>query len=189
MQIISKLAGDEQGSALIFAILILALLTILGISSSNTSIVESMISGNDTLSKMAFQQADGGTQAGIELLEQNIENRGFDTGELSAIPGITVNNTNLFLNTSANDPSDDADTSRDAYMPKGGAVNQPHTNLTFGGIAGLSTGSAIQMAAGYEGKGKSAGNSGAWIIYDIRSARKDVKNAEAKVRVRWRHVI
>lgn len=205
MHRISNITGNEKGSALIFAILILALLTIIGISSTNTSTVESMISGNNTVAKMAFQQADGGVESGIELVEQNIEVSGFDSNDTSQIPGIHINTSrlNFYLNDSpaidattriANRIQADIDTDGDnnpgpdAYLPKNATSGQPHTNLAIGGQARLSTGAAIQMIAGYEGKGKGSAG-GIHVVYDIWSRRRDVKNSEAVVRLQWRHVL
>lgn len=205
MRSVSSLVANEHGSALIFAILILAMLTIIGVASTNTSTMESMISGNDTVAKVAFQQADGGSESGIELVEQNIESSGFDTNDTSQIPGIHVNasHLNFYLNdppavdgatgvasrTEADlDTYGDSSTGPDAYLPKNATETQPHTSLAIGGQAKLATGAAIQMIAGYEGKGKGSAG-GVHVLYDIWSKRKDVKNSEAVVRLQWRHVI
>ena len=45
--------------------------------------------------------------------------------------------------------------------------DKPHTNFSLGGTTRFSRGSAIQMAAGYEGLGKGAAAGGASIIFDI----------------------
>lgn len=205
MRSVSSLVANERGSALIFAIMILAILTIIGVASTNTSTVESMISGNDTVAKMAFQQADGGSESGIELVEQNIEASGFDANDTSQIPGIHVNTSHLsfYLNgppavdattgvasraEADIDTYGDSGTGPDAYLPQNATEAQPHTSLSVGGQAKLATGAAIQMIAGYEGKGKGSAG-GVHVLYDIWSRRKDVKNSEAVVHLQWRHVI
>jgi len=66
------LISNERGSALVISMLILLLLTLMGISATNTTNTELLISGNFKWHNMAFYSADGGCQAGIELLEQNI---------------------------------------------------------------------------------------------------------------------
>jgi len=81
-----------------------------------------------------------------------------------------------------------SDINRDAFMPFNYAGNQPHTNLRIGGNPGLSQGSAIQMAAGYEGTGKGAAGGGSFVTYDIISQRKDLGNSESTIKVQWKHI-
>ncbi len=205
MRSVSSLVANERGSTLIFAILVLALLTIIGVASTTTSTMESTISGNDTVAKMAFQQADGGSESGIELVEQNIEASGFDANDTSQITGIHINTShlNFYLNGPPSvdastrvasraeadiDTYGDSVTGPDAYLPQNATEAQPHTSLSVGGQAKLATGAAIQMIAGYEGKGKGSAG-GVHVLYDIWSKRKDVKNSEAVVHLQWRHVI
>ena len=75
---------EEDGSVLVIALILLVLLTVIGISASTTSEVELQIAGNEKFHKMAFYAADGGTETGIELIEQNIETRGFTA---NPVPG------------------------------------------------------------------------------------------------------
>ena len=53
----------------------------------------------------------------------------------------------------------------------------------------LAAGGAIQMAAGYEGKGKGAPSGGAHILYDIYSEHLGRFNSKSMVLLQWRHVI
>jgi hypothetical protein len=59
----------------------------------------------------------------------------------------------------------------------------------MGGTRQPANGSALAMAAGYEGKGKGSAGGGAWIIYDIRSQYNGIENTRARVWSRWRHVM
>ncbi|MBW1720251.1 MAG: hypothetical protein JRJ43_11985 [Deltaproteobacteria bacterium] len=174
MKYIFYTRSNEKGSALVLSVLILLLLTIIGIAATNTSTIEILISGNDKVHKMAFHQAEGGTEVGIELLEQNISLAGFTTP-------------NLYLNITPGMPP--SDTNRDAYLPRSYGVNGPHTNLRIGGNPELSTGGAIQMAAGYEGIGKSSAGGGSCVVYDIWSQHIGRANSEAIILLQWRHVM
>lgn len=85
---------------------------------------------------------------------------------------------------------------RDAAIPRrvdlGGGVWESqgnHTNLSIFGNTVLSTGSAIQLAQGYEGKGKGAAGGGAYIAYEIHAQHKGATNSEAVVRLDWNHLI
>lgn len=66
---------------------------------------------------------------------------------------------------------------------------QPMTIVKLAGNASLATGAAIQMAAGYEGKGKSIGMGGAILEFTIGSRRLGRHNSEANVCLGWRHTI
>jgi len=59
---------NNDGSALIYALLILILLTIIGLSSIKTTEVELKISGNDKLHKIAFFAGEAGIESGRAIL-------------------------------------------------------------------------------------------------------------------------
>lgn len=60
---------NEQGSALITALIVLTLLTILGLAATNTSMLETMIAGTEKTHAEAFYAAEGG----IEHLRRNLK--------------------------------------------------------------------------------------------------------------------
>lgn len=64
--------GNNDGSALLIAMLILSVLTIIGIAVTRTTNIELQIAGNDRLNKKAFYEAESGAQIGWELIEQNL---------------------------------------------------------------------------------------------------------------------
>jgi hypothetical protein len=187
--------SNERGAVLVIALLMLVVLTMIGISASTTSTFELEFSGNDKLSKMAFYQSDGGTEAGSELIEQNIEERDWTATALTARGNIgiecgPVNCRDHYLNLDLGNtiPSD---ANRHAVIPAGHVVNDPspHTNMLMGGNTVLSTGSAVLLASGYEGMGKGAGGGGVWINYDIRAQHEGVRNSSSRVNLQWRHVM
>lgn len=184
--------SNERGSALILAMLVIVLLTVIGIFGAQTSSVETRIAANDRQQKVAFHQAEAGAQVGRELIEQNIENRNWTSG--SNVRNVAIVNGGFLANTSLGNTDYATDANKDAYFPANSApgtpiTSQPHTNLRFGSNTRLSTGSAIQMVAGYEGRGKSAAQSGAWVVYDIRSQRLDTDKSMSRVWARWVHVM
>ncbi len=169
-------AKREEGSVLVIALIMLVLLTLIGISASTNTSIELQISGNDKVHKMAFYAADGGTEAGSELLEENIDSRGFNS---SSVGNTQVNNTDFWTN--LNEPS-----TNDVVIPNIGG-NQ--VNLKIWGNSSLSSGGAIQLISGYEGKGKGASGSGAYLVYEISSQSVGSGNSECRIRVKWRHLI
>jgi len=190
---------SEHGSALILALLMITLLALVGLWSTQTSVVETRISGNEKLHKIAFHKANGGTEAGLELVEQNIEERGFgDVCFRQGIgfppvdpdsPGLCLASFYANADIGTQKPSC---TNRDAFIPREADCTPPIKNLTnlrIGGSTTLSTGGAIQMIAGYEGKGKGSAGGGAWVTYDIRAQHLDADHSESVVNLRWRHVL
>ncbi|WDN87649.1 hypothetical protein BuS5_00617 [Desulfosarcina sp. BuS5] len=181
---------NQNGSVLLISVVILMLLTLLGIFATTTSTIEIQIAGNDKWHKMAFYNADGGVEASKELIEQNIELRGFPS--VTPLPyvlgGVGIYSVDFFMNPDidANMPSD---TNRNVSIPAKPSSSVPHTNILIGGNTSLSTGSALQMIAGYEGKGKGAAGGGGQVVYDIRSRREGINNARATIMGRWRHVM
>jgi hypothetical protein len=81
----------------------------------------------------------------------------------------------------------------DAYYPADydPATNpdQPLTTISIGGASRFSKGSAIQMAAGYEGLGKGAAGGGGSIIYDVYVNRYGVENSSNMHTIEWIHKI
>ncbi|MFC1823650.1 PilX N-terminal domain-containing pilus assembly protein [Thermodesulfobacteriota bacterium] len=177
---------QEEGSVLVIALILLVLLTVIGISASTTSEIELQIAGNERFHKMAFYAADGGTEAGIELLEQNIEARGFTANPVflgSAPAG--DGGLDFYRNLDTGNTTPDA-TNYDIHMPD---VASGNVYLRIYGNTQLSTGSALQIAAGYEGKGKALGGGGAFMVYDIKSFAAGPANSQSRVLLRWRHLI
>jgi len=189
---------NNRGSALVVALLMLVVLTLIGISATTTTTFELQIAGNDKLYKQAFYAADGATEMGGELIEQNIEDRDWDFGAdgVTAISpsnplargNVRLESPNPYMN---REPMDGipTDTNRDAVYPRTAINSDPHTNIKAVGNTTLSTGSAVQLIAGYEGKGKGAAGGGAWITYDVRAERRDVRDTEVRIRLGWRHVL
>ena len=59
---------SERGFALIIALLVLLVLTLIGISAINTTIFETSISGNERVGTDAFYAAEAGIQIGLNQL-------------------------------------------------------------------------------------------------------------------------
>ncbi|MFH1154341.1 MAG: pilus assembly PilX N-terminal domain-containing protein [Pseudomonadota bacterium] len=182
-----KFVYNEQGSALVMALLLLVVLTILGISATTTSNIELKIASNDMLNKKAFYAADGGTEVGREMIEQNISCAdGFQSQPLAIGPLVVEKKSFAYQE---DEPTGDypSDAIRDLHFPADDT--KPHTNIVIFGNTKLSTGSAIQMAAGYEGKGKGSAWGGAEIIYDVHSRHQGRQNSRSDIMINYRHII
>lgn len=193
MAALSSTLKNEKGSILFISMFILMLVTIIGIAATTTTDIEVNIGGNEKRQKQAFYAAEGGAETAIELVEQNIEEAGFDEAgtDGEGQPYFEVGNVRgPLLDFYRNDPPNaDSLGSPEAFFPKGYTGNEPHTNINVGGMVGIGTGGAIQAAAGYEGKGKSSAGGGSFRLYDIYSEHKGERNSEARIRVQWKHVM
>ncbi len=187
---------DEEGFVLIAALFIMLILTLIGIAANRNTSTELDIAGNDRTHKESFYEADGGTELASEVLEQNIACLQFDAdapGQGRTLAGSTteydiyVNSGSLGFWRNFAPGGIPSDTSRDLYYPTDN--DEPHTNFTIAGSTKLTTGAAIQMAAGYEGRGKGIGMGGASLVYDVNAQRLGKNNSESVICIKYRHTI
>ena len=181
--------NNQSGSVLVIVMLVLLAVTALGVMAINTGTTELDVAASDKFHTIAFFAADGANEMTTELTEQNIEQRGFDTPTWGA-GNVTIATSNFYANaedtvTPANNcPSD---TNYDIEVP---AMGESIVYLKVTSNSALSTGSALQIAAGYEGMGKSLAGGGAQIVYDIRSAATGPDgNSSARILLRWLHLL
>lgn len=184
---------QECGSAIIVSLVILAVLSLLVQILTQSSTTEMDIAGSDRVYKETFYAADGATELAAELLEQNIAcPTGF--ADATKIRGGLIEVTTLafWQNTadSIETPGDGGvgEQPRDFFLPTGYTPGAPHTNFTLGGRTRFALGGAIEMAAGYEGKGKAAAAAGVHLIYDIGTQRVGQAKSQSIVWTQYRHV-
>lgn len=73
MKLCVKPLKNEDGSVIVFALLILVAVSIIGISATNTTTLELQIAANDQFHKMAFYTADSGIYATPKLISYDID--------------------------------------------------------------------------------------------------------------------
>lgn len=212
MNQMQKTIRNEDGFVMVVALMILVILTLIGTAGLETSSFEEQIAGNEWLAKQTFYKSDGGTEIGAEVLEYN-----FSCGEVkqSKVGRLYVENSpnQIFYNdikawklAHTDETTYPSAANRDLCWPSGSAnqenpaltdmtsqcsagANNEQTNIKIFGEIGLNPGSAIQMAAGYEGKGKSAAGLGASYVHDIHSQNRGVRGNEAIIRIQWQHMV
>ena len=182
--------NNADGWVTFAALLILGILTIIGTSSITTSNIEVKIATNDKVHKMAFYAADGGSELGTELLELNIACASGFANDNLVINNITVVDKDFWMQGNIDKPTDISDyssnTDRDVQID---ADSGPHTNLSIYGETAFGVGGAIEMAAGYEGKGKGAAGGCVSLLYEIYSQHLGLANSKSMVAIQWRHNI
>ncbi|MGB5686848.1 MAG: PilX N-terminal domain-containing pilus assembly protein [Candidatus Electrothrix sp.] len=198
-------SGKDEGFVLIAALLVLLVLTVMGIAVNRNTMTEWRIAMNDRQHKTAFYSADAAAQLSAEVLEQSIACLGLgDNGMvLAGKEGMNVyveSGSGGFWRNYADDDVDvpKDDTARDLVFPAvvvsgtydATATNsQPHANIIMRGNTELKPGSAIQMAAGYEGTAKGLGSGGASLIYDIKVYQVGENHAASAVCTKYLHTL
>lgn len=167
--------NNEQGSALVAAVIVLAILTALGFAALNVADLNINIAANDRDAKDAFFHADAGVNVGHEFLEE----------------AIFVRNS-TFYGSKAKTWQDNIFNAEAVPFNATNPLYEDQGNATFIGAGlierGMIRGSSLVMAAGYRGRGFSAAHGGSYGIYLIRSHRIGMRNSQAEVDLAWRHV-
>ncbi len=193
--------NNERGSALIFCVLTLFLLTAIGMLATKTTWIELDFARDDKIQKRAFYACDGGQETAKELIEDSLETRGWpdlipvDSSDPEYVPGTDryrigttyILNRDLWDNATLGTvvPADN-DAERDAYV----LHNNERTSIRMGGWSRLAAGGAIQMVSGYEGIGKGSAGGGAWLVYDIRDVHGGGGSASTvQLKAQWIHVM
>jgi hypothetical protein len=205
--------SNQQGSVINVALLILILIFLIGFGLSKMSTTDIKIANNIKQDMTTFYEADASLEAAAELIEQNLgcitgfsdtdtATDGLPTGKEIIGGQFYVNNLRFGHNERKRgirpgvDPTVlDADGNLIVdffYPPVNPAtmeLDEPHTNISVGGASRFSKGSAIQMAAGYEGLGKGAGAGGGSIIFDVYAERIGINNTSSTHFMQWVHLI
>ena len=204
---------NEDGFVLITSMLILLVLTILGIAAITNTDIELQIAANDRRHKETFYAAEAGAVLGSERVQQNVFcPDGFAQTGTTTLDGNTVTIADLegFIRVNeqtgnsrafyqnvipVSDPTDplcpfcDSNLADVSFPIANLASGHETTHLYIGGRTHMAPGGSLQMAAGYEGKGKSAAGGGVYKLYDIYSRHQGMGNSEAVVLIGWRHPI
>lgn len=207
---------NEDGFVLVTSMLILLVLTILGIAALRNTDIELQIAANDRRHKEAFYAAEAGAVVGTELVQQNVFcPDGFAQFPLNAttiLDGNTVKIADLegFIRVNEQNGnsrafyqnetpiSDSIDplcplcdsNLADVSFPIANLVSgHETTHLYIGGGVHMMPGGSLQMAAGYEGKGKSAAGGGVYKLYEIYSRHQGMGNSESVILLGWRQPI
>jgi len=189
--------ANQSGSPMIIVVVILAVIAIGVTFTARNSTRDLTVAGMDSLHKLTINEADGATELASELLEQNLSCAdGFSDGavtNLATKQKIKVtekrfwqNNMNSAVTPELGDPD-----ALDFYFPADTNDNPqiPYTAVSLGGRTSFARGGAIQMSAGYEGKGKGSASGGGLMKFELMVLRKNVKDSEATCKMEWMHVI
>lgn len=172
---------NEDGFVLIVALFVLILLTIIGISATNTSTIDLQISQNDKAYKIAFYHADGGIYPAAKLISQTVEDgsviTGGDLGNISYLSG----DTSIFFNQVMGYDTYDGGT-LDMQFTLGGY--QVNVDVQRTGSQTL-VGGGAEFASGAEG----VGGGTVAVNFNIDSFGSGPSNASSNVIATYRKVV
>ncbi len=174
---------NENGSALIVVILVLMVITVLGVLATRTSTIELQVASHDKLHKMTWYTTEAVCDGlAPEMIEQNIESRGFGSQTPPFNYGPTsdlwVHNSEFYLNEACNGADMQVDN-----------LSETAVQVAIFGNTTLSPGNALQLPEGYHGRGKGLAGGGAQIVYTISGLGNGPAKSQARVVTGWRHLI
>ncbi len=194
---LSRMVGNDRGVVLIFALVLMLVLTIIGSSATMTSQVDLKISGNTKVIRTSFYVADGGIMMAPKVIGRIITDRalpsasqtpllayddyakaGEDPLLLKKIMGFTMDS----------DYQSNDDITTDIAMDQGTLGNMA-IDITRMATQYLS-GGGVEFAAGTEGVGV-GGAASAAIIYNLASrgtVGTSPKTTESNIVARYRKV-
>ncbi len=173
---LSRMAGNDRGVVLIFALVLMLVLTIIGSSATMTSQIDLKISGNTKVIRTSFYVADGGIMLSPKVISRIITDRALPTALQTPLlayddwPKVVGEDPVLlkkimgFVMDSAYQSADDSTT--DISMDKG-TLGKMAIDVTRTATQYLS-GGGLEFAAGTEGVGV-GGAASAAIIYSLAS--------------------
>lgn len=188
------LLKDQQGMALISALLLLLVVSLMAVGVSMDTSMDVRIAAYQRFKARSFGFAESAGMAATDILEDNIYDAGWDNPS----PPSAFTYPNLSVEYDDVDPTSTIDILQDGvfYMDENTGESQI---MNFNGeidadiitqriVSKLAKGGAIQVAAGYAGVGKGMGGGGAHVIYNFIASGVDSDQAETDIGIHFRHV-
>ncbi len=178
---------NENGSAIVIALIALVTLTLLGIATSNISITELFVSGNDVVKKISFFNADAGIYAVPKVISKAVNDRETPT---SLSPPFIFNDAD----------DDDTDVNhRTFYRELSGLVGPDNdADITFQNDEANNTGVDVQRMGSYTLVGGGAefgsgaeghGTSLSGIRFNMSSTGQGPKDSTTNIQARYLKVL
>lgn len=184
-------ARNQQGMALISALLLLLVISLLAVGLSMDSSMDVRMAAYQNFRARAFGSAEAALTTAGDILDDNIYDAGwsgnpdpFSYPNLSAeyddlVAGdILINGDGTFYL--------EENLALDPVMVMSGEIQA--NCCVQKAVTVMAKGGAVQVAAGYAGTGKGLGGGGAHIIYNIEVVGNDADHAQAALAMNYRHV-
>ncbi len=170
----NAILGNEDGAILIvFAVLFLAILSILGISATNTAVVEQKVATNDQIHKTCFSASESGVYVMSKLISSCINDNISPVGAASVTSSSAPNsyNNTLLSFTNLNDFFDmmmGYNTAITDATLKVDDISQAELNIRRLGQSSNVAGGGAEFATGSAGAGTGS-VAGVQIYYNLES--------------------
>lgn len=181
---INKLNSDENGSVIVAALFLMAIVSIIGVSATNISTVEVQIASNDHFHRIAFFNADSGPYAVPKLISRAVNTSTIQTASNFGFAYIPYTG-------SASLPSDGG--TRIYNQIYGFDTYDAANDISFGGTQvdirrdrqRNTVGGGAEFAAASEGIGAVS----VAVFYDLQSAGSGPRGSNATVLAEYRKVV
>jgi Tfp pilus assembly protein PilX len=182
--------SGERGMALISALLLLLVVSLLAVGLSMDSSMDVRLAAYQKFRARAFGFAESGLMAGADILESNTADAGWDDAPPFEFPHLS----NQYVGTLdilANGLADgtfylDENPNESVTLEMTGDIESDVIIQKV--VSQINEGAAMQVAAGYAGVGKGLGGGGAKVIYNIESSGFDANNARSSVAMNYRMI-
>jgi hypothetical protein len=178
--------SGERGMALISALLLLLVVSLLAVGLSMDSSMDVRLAAYQKFQARAFGFAESGMMAGADILESNVADSGWDIDPGDEFPHLSADyDGDLKIwgpGTFYLDENPDED--RTMEMTDDIAADVIIQKV----VSKVTSGSAMQVAAGYAGVGKGLGGGGAQVVYNVESTGYDSNNCRTCVAMNYRMV-
>jgi len=200
---ISRKSSNQRGMALVLTLLILATASIIAVGINTDSTIEIKIGANQKDKIFSFTYGDFAAQIAPMIIEDNIYHSGWSNVDARWDSSLdppayryTPSSMEPFILVYKKSFSDLGTLSTKAILINCVKQSDGTIDITAPGGAfidvskkgGLAPGSAIQMAAGYEGIGKGSGGGGYHAFYHFDCDGEGINQARSKTEMYYRHV-
>jgi Tfp pilus assembly protein PilX len=175
--------GNQRGMALISALLLLMIVSLMAVGMSTDTSMDVRIAGYEKFKAVSFGNAEAALNTGSEVLEDNIYEAGWTLP--TAYPNLSalytgniaiVNNGSFYM---------DSNFAGNEVMGMTGDIEAEVVVQRL--LSKLAEGGATQMAAGYEMLGKGAAGGGIHIFYNFEAEGTGADQALTKLGMHYRH--
>lgn len=180
--------SNERGMALVSALLLLLVVSLMAVGLSMDTSMDVRISAYQRFMARSFGFADAGLMAASDILEENAFESGWEGTPPFTFPHLSpdysadgdiqiLQDGAFYLNTN---------TALQEIIKMTGDLQADVATQYLS--SQLATGGAIQIAAGYSGTGKGTGGGGGYIMYDLVGSGWDSNQTSTRLGLNYRFV-
>lgn len=171
---------NERGVALITVLLLMVVLTVIGLGAITVTSLEVKTAQNERQHEEAVNRTEGGNDIQVKVLEETLLSAQMPEEYLQTAGGPVVETANLSGEIFGIRENDSSDIIPDLQQAIGAATVKMDIDFLY---RKQKTGSALEMAGGYEGIGFGGGSGGTEIFYQLESQIADGESRSSIVSI------